>query len=608
MRTLPLLLVLACGPTDDDATTDDVPTDDTGASDSGGDTGDTGTDLAGWGPGEELTLRLTEVTPPTIRLDLDRDEVADLFGDRASEVVMLELDPLPMLRATLDRVKEACGTDWKRDTANPTFDCESTALGRSFSTGADGTWRSGPEFQLVRILTMTPSNAIVDGTSLSTLAGIANFLGLGGGFGQILSDGLQIGRTEEFLDTEVLAIALKETLLASHPNMAPGGLIPFTLADALSDLRTFGPRFGPAGQHPGIVDPSVPTSGQVFGPDFRMVLEVRSNLRVLDGVDLSGGKDYLGLVVDETGPTFDDEVEFDFADPDAFFVEGLADDPRADLRLVMSEHPSFVPACRGVSPGLDCRQNLPGSPRGAGTVWTTAPWTIEHVIARGGQVKYDGLRNRICYLTCFGVDLSIGQGNDPAGFARFDVALNIGNPPPDQYGWELITEVAQARMHDAGLSEGETNVALTLEALPVGVTGAEAAEAVRPFLAEQGGILSSFLLGDFRKNSGPVDLFYRRTEDGQPTLFWVAPDDLSDDARRTYDMPGLYADPELTLKRSSTVVPGSDDTTHEKWRVPAGDSTVYAVDDEGRRYRLDVTAPDLGAATAEIAIVVREAL
>lgn len=561
----------------------------------------------GWALQQELTMRLTEIDPPRLVLDLDQQAVADLFGEQASEVVMLELDPVPLLTNTLNTIKSACGTDWQNDKANPVFDCSLTELGRTF-VGPDGTWRSSPEFALIRILTMTPANSKVDGTSMETLAGIANFLNLGGGFTDILADTLDIPRTEEFLDTAPVAEAMRTNLLASHPAIGPNGFIPFTLEDALTDLATLGERLGPSGNHPGITDPSFVTEGRVFGDDFVMHAEVTSNLRVLDGADLSVGKDYISIIVDETGPTFDDEIEFDFTNPDRFYVAGIEDNPVVDLRFNMFESHRFVPSCGGTSSGADCRNNLPGNPVGIDSVWNLQPWLLEWAIAAGGQVKYSNLNNSVCYILCSFVEVTMGAGNDPGGFGRFNVLFSIGSPPPDQYAWELINEVAQVQLHrpfpGITIPEGDADVAFTMRDIPVGITGPEAAEAVRPFLAEQNDLISDFLLGDYKKNSGPVDFYYRRTEDGQPTLFWVSEDDVGDSRAWGYTDVGFFQDPELTIKLSSTVVSGSADTTHEKWRPRGGDQTVYARDDRGQVYKLDVIAEDLSDDRAELSILV----
>lgn len=559
-----------------------------------------------WGPVTELTLRVPIADPPEVALDLDREAVTQLFGDAAADIVLLSLDPIPLLESALDRIKSACGDDWRRDIPNPVFDCELTELGRSFR-GRDGTWRTSPELSLVSILTTTPANADVDGTSIETLALIADTIGLGGGFGQILADSLEIGRTSEFLDTRAVAEGMRGGLLASHPAIPQDGRIPITLEDALTDLRTLGERLGPSGLHPGVIDPSVPTYGRVLADDFAMRASLVSNLRVLDGLDLDQGKDYIGLILDRTGPTFDDEVEFDFTDPARFGVRGLVDDPRIDLRFGAEENDRFIEACGGVATGRDCRNNQPGSPVGTRTVWTTQPWELEHAIGLAGRYKYGGLQGQHCYLGCSLVEIAIGRSQDPPGFARFNVLFSIGSPPEPQYAWELIDEVAQVRLHDGPggvLAEGQGDVAFTLTDVPVGLTAEGIAEGIRPVLQAQNALMSDFLLGDFRKNSGPVDLYYRRSEDGQPTIYWVTPDEI--DRPWRYARTGLYADPELTVKRSALSLPGSPDTTHEKWRPPPGDSVVYAEDEGGRLFRLVVIAQDLSSADAELTVLLQQ--
>jgi hypothetical protein len=58
----------------------------------------------------------------------------------------------------------------------------------------------------------------VRGTSIEFLQGVSDFLGIGGGFAQMLADNLEIGRTEEFLDTHVVvAWPLRQHYLGSHP-------------------------------------------------------------------------------------------------------------------------------------------------------------------------------------------------------------------------------------------------------------------------------------------------------------------------------------------------------------------------------------------------------
>ena len=47
-------------------------------------------------------------------------------------------------------------------------------------------------------------------------------------------------------------------------------------------------------------------------------------------------------------------------------------------------------------------------------------------------------------------------------------------------------------------------------------------------LQDQAGKISDKLLGDYKKNNGAVDFYYRRGSDGHPYLFFVTADDLAD--------------------------------------------------------------------------------
>lgn len=553
-------------------------------------------------PDAEYILRLPEGDPPELTLDLDRTEVRALFGPVAQDIELLTIDTLPLVQGALDTIKEACGTDWKNDKSEPSYDCALTALGQTFQ-GSDGTWRSSSEFNLIRILTMTPANAEVQGSSVALLAGIADFLRLGGGFGQILADSIGIDRTEEFLDTAPLAEAYVEHVASSHPETGSDGTITISLADALDDLAPLAERFGPNGGHPGLVDPSEPTFGRVFTDDFRMVATIASNLRVLEGIDLDRGKDYVSVIVDTTGPTFDDEVEFDFTDPARFRIEGIAANPTLDLRFVIQEDDAFVPACTG----SNCVGNTPSTPLGSSSIWSRSRTTTEYVIADAGVRKYGNVTNQLCYLGCI-VDIRIGQGNDPAGFVRFGGLASLLAPPP-QYTWELLNEIAQIRLHDAGtvvLEEGQADVAFDLRDIPVGITGEEAAEAVRPVLQEQSSLMSDFLLGDFRKNNGNVDLYWRRTEDGRPTLFYIGRDDLPEGEIYRWATPGFFADPEVSEEVGSKEIEGISDTSHHKWQPPVGEATVYVVDDEATIFRIDTFLEDNSAARAPLVVEIRE--
>ncbi|WP_146158337.1 hypothetical protein [Enhygromyxa salina] len=566
--------------------------------------GTAGEHPAEFGPESELTLRISDEVPPELTLQMGRDEVAELFGDVANDIVLLQIDSTPLLTNTLDTVKFACGSDWQLDNEDPNHDCSLTELGQSFG---DGNWQTSPEFSMVRILTMTPANSVVTGTSLEGVEGAADFFAMfTGGFSEMMAESLKIAVTDEFLDTDAVVSSLRHNLIGTHPEATPAGLISVTLADALTDMATLGARLGPVGDHPGILVPDYPTYGPVLGPDFEMKVAASSNLRVLDGVDLGAGKDYISVIADVTGPSFDDEAEFDFNDPAKFSLTGLTPNPTLDLRFAIYEHHGFIPAC-STDVSEACVGNKPGTPVGDGLVWTLDRWDLEYMVGYAGLGKYETLMSVVTKVWTDVV--RVGMDGNPGGWAVFDVPGGSWfDEPPSQFVWELINEVAQHNLHHLDpegpptFAEGDANVAFTLEQVPVGITGPEAADGVRPFLQAQASDIAGYLLGNYKANSGPVDFYYRRAEDGNPYLFWVTPADLHDDLPYAWDRPGFYADPDLTQKLSSVDV-GIGDSTHEKLAVTAGETVVYAEDDDGVRYRVRIVAPagDLSEISVNVA-------
>lgn len=543
---------------------------------------------AEFGAETELILRIKDEAPPDLELQMGREEVAELFGDVADEIDLLELDSTPLLTNTLNAIKFACGDDWQLDNVDPNHDCSQTELGQSFG---DGDWENSAEFAMVRIMTMTPANSKVEGTSLEDVEDLAEFMTYfgDGGFPALLAESLEIATTDEFLDTASVVASLKEHLIATHPEVSDEGKIVVTLADALTDMATLADRLGPVGEHPGILVADFPTHGEVFGPDFQMNVIAESNLRILDGVDLSAGKDYISVITDVTGPSFEDEAEFDFNDPAKFSLTGLTPNPTLDLRFAIGEHDSFIPSCT-TDVNAACVDNEPGNPVGDGLVWSLDRWDIEYMVAYAGALKYATLESVVEKV--FTEVVKVGKDGNPAGWAVFDVP--VFGEPPAQYVWELINEVAQYNLHhleNTTFPEGTANVEFTLEDVPVGITGEEAATAVRPFLQAQSSKIAGFLLGNYKQNSGPVDFYYRRASDGDTYLFWVTPDDLADDLPYGWETPGFYADPDLSEKLSSTDL-GVGDTEHEKLKISAGTTVVYAADDDGETYKIRIVAPE----------------
>jgi hypothetical protein len=411
----------------------------------------------------------------------------------------------------------------------------------------------------------------------------------------MLAETLGIPRTQEIVPTGALVTSLRERWLASHPNVRENGRLPIMLYDALHDLSPLGTRFGPAGGHPGIIDPAQPPHGVVFGDDFRMNITALSNLRWLDGVVLDRGKDYIATVVDSTGPTYDDVLELDFTDPDRFEVLGLIDEPAVDMRLRILEDPIFVPACNDNDA---CKKNLPETPLDAKSIWSTPRWELEHVMAYASLNQYRTRTFDKCYVDFLGclARVSVGGNGSPAGWMNFDVLFDLGNPPKDQYLWEQIGEVAQVALHrlpSGKIAEGTANAAFTLRNIPVGMTAEQIRSAIRPYLQDQASTISERLLGDYSRNNGQVDFFYRRGLDGKPYLFFAAEGDPRPEPGYDYDEPGFFSEPSLSAasRVSSLGIAGSGDTTHEKVALPLGETVLYAEDESGALYRLRFTVP-----------------
>ncbi|MBC8072210.1 MAG: hypothetical protein IAG13_28070, partial [Deltaproteobacteria bacterium] len=573
----------------------------TDGADASGDDSTTAEDPGDFGPEQSFEMRLSDDVPPPLVLEMNREEVAELFGDRADEVLLLELDSTVLLTETLEQIKNACGQFWREDDADPDHDCSLTPLGQTFM-GPDGTWQTSAEYSLVRILTMTPANVVVDGTSSDGLQGIADALGIGGGYGQILSDALGIARTDSVVSTDGLVVAFRENFVGTHPNIGNDAALTITLADALSDLATLADRYGPVGDHPGIIDPSFIPHGEVLAPEFQMRAVADSNLRTCDGVDADQGKGYISVVADVTGPDFEDELEFHFDDPERFSLTGLVANPTVDLRFAGNEHPVFVPSCLGDPP---CQDNEPGNPQGNLSVWGLDPWKLEYTVAAGARNDY--LDRSFYGSYALGTTkVLIGQDGNPPGWVAYDVPFDVGNPPEPQYVWETILEVAQVALHATpygNILEGDGNFAFTLFDVPVGITGAEAAEAVRPYLQEQSSLLSDFLLGDYKKNNDRVDFYWRRGDDGEPYLFFTSASDLVEGEPYAYASPGFFRQSDLTADHrvSSTEIPGLRDTEHEKLAVPEGETVVYFADDGGLVYRARIVR-DAGSDELEIHI------
>ncbi|WP_437952310.1 hypothetical protein WME98_17305 [Sorangium sp. So ce296] len=567
-------------------------------------------------------LRIDDAEVPSVVLELDKEKALQVFGeDGAKQITILDVDTTGLLQSALEQIQNACGVEWKKDSPSPGHDCTLTPLGQSF--GAE--WRTSPEFALVRLLSMTPANADVTGTSLEGLQQIfeENPGTFAFDFADVLSDSISLDLTVQpeptaardkriapFVPIPKLILALQQQLLGTHPAVSDpdGARLPVTLYEALFDLQPLSEKLGPSGNHPGVLvpdDSTFTTKSNVLLPDFQMRVVAESGLRRVTGVDLSKGGGDMFL---RTG---DAPLRFDFNDPEKLQITGIAPTPTIDMRISLREMATTVPACTDVPA---CKENSPDMPVGTDTVWTVPPFMLEHIVGKaafltyGERVPFTG-----CYFRLGGtcrVGVNIGQGDDPRGWAVFNG--NISDPPPEipkpQFLWELLTEVGQVAIHDPTgdgapeIPEGAAQPVFALHEVGIGLTGEEILADLRPTLQSQAKEIADIILGRYWVNNDALDFYYgRAAPDGAPTLFFVAEDDLrpsdqSSDAPRayTYEKPGFFTSRDLdeASKVSKKELEGVVDTAHEKYRLPPGDTTLYMQDDEGAVYEVRFHVPD----------------
>ena len=575
-----------------------------------------------WEPPETYTLTWAAPSYEASTFKLDRAGLDALMPPGVAEqLVMLNMDVGPLLQSAVAQIRSACGPGW--ETADKTSSCP-------------GAW-SQAERNMYRLMTMTPANIGVQGTSIEGMEEIAatlSDLGLLDSFSDILATALGIATTDTIVSAASVAASLRTNVMETHPNVLPGGIIPVTMRDALTDMDTLAPRFDAVADHPGFLDSTLgATHAKVLDDDFTMTMVATSNLHWHDGVSLPAGKAYLPLVNDVTGPTFDDVLEFDFLSPDTFQVDGIVAHPTVDLVFKITEDPTWI------SIG-DSRYPLP---RGNSAAWDLAPYLLEHVLADAAFRDYED-RRAGCDL-CLGADdgallyetlgvdeaeLVVGrQGYDkdsfiggqngapehfdfldpnPPGWLRIWTLFSLGSPPAPQYVWDMILEVSEQRLLDGGVAQGAGNVRFPLTGLDVGLTGDEIKEAVRPTLESQKGALSDLLLGDYKGQA--LDFYLTRGTDGALWLTFVSAEDPVPPGTAAHAKPGFFADEALTQKVSNTIAGplGGDGTVgpHENLAVGDASQTVYCADVAGVVHRVEVSPA--GAASVTVTIRRRKGL
>ncbi len=243
------------------------------------------------------------------------------------------------------------------------------------------------------------------------------------------------------------------------------------------------------------------------------------------------------------------------------------------------EHDGFVPGGRDPFP----------SGQGDSPAWTLAPWTLERLLVGASARAYADRDAALAYGGAEGDPLFTADVVD--GWQRLDVKADLGDPPAPSYLWDVLLEVAQVRLRDGGVPEGEGDAAFTLSGVPVGIDSGAIARTIKDNLAADPALLGDVATRLIDTTSGAADLYYDRPEGLGDALVFVAPQDIpSDDDGApvrpyAYDAIGFYADAALTERVSAEVTSGT--ATRHRVAVAPGD-TLFLQDDEGAVFRLDV--------------------
>ena len=430
-----------------------------------------------------------------------------------------------------------------------------------------------------RLLTMTPDNVTLDGTNLEELASLSGAVGIppARAFANLLS----VGVSDDFIPPNVVAEALLDHVIASHPAAQtrrgvvdaehPDGMypvaprsLPVTMADVVTNFENMAERFGPAGDHPGFIVEAHGVS--VIEEEFVMTSRVNVNALPYKGVDLTNA----GVAsVNSTGAQIADLHDFD--DPRWLELAGLIDAPTIDtLSFRMVENDNFIPG------GTD-RDPLG---RGTSPAWDLPPWEFEHLVVQMARAVTDIVAPHCdSYELASGVD-AFTACIDETGWVTMETFNDVGDPPAPAYLWDIDLELGQARLHDGGLAEGEADVELAVHDVEVGIPPTELVEQVRANVRANPEALREFASLLVDNSRGAADFYYVRSAGGEDWLYFISPADieLDDDGglARPYDYAsvGFYSDRGLRTKVSSVEAVDGDDE-HEKVRARPGDTFLH---------------------------------
>jgi hypothetical protein len=444
---------------------------------------------------------------------------------------------------------------------------------------------------LQRLITMTPNNVVLDGTSMEPLVDLSRSIGIAPQ--DAVNDLMQAeDPNAPVIPTSIAAAVLLEDLIATHPNAqfrdGPNGEVipiaphamPIRLGDVVDNFARLNERFGPVllpdgRTHPGIVKAA--SGFAVVDDQFAMTVLVNANALPYKGVDLDRAEvasvNSLGSQIDHVFP---------LERPDWLTVTGMVAVPTiGSVTMEIRESPEYFP------PGT-AREPLP---YGDSRLWQTEPWFIERMVGDMAFTQASRMRTDcVVYDVASGAEV-FRACMDDSKWVTFETFNNVGMPPAPKYMWDIVTEMAQVRLHDQGLPEGTANAQLTLTNLPLGVESATLVEQIRTNIAAHPAALRELAEATNQTTRGEADFYYYRPQGlDQDWLYFITESDIprTDSGERarpyTYAHPGFYADAALTQPVSAPT-PVDGDTTHLKFEVKPG-QVFYAQDAAGGIYRI----------------------
>jgi hypothetical protein len=418
------------------------------------------------------------------------------------------------------------------------------------------------ERNMQALLRMTPDTAELSGTAIERLIDLAPLMGVAPA--RVLADLFKIDVEDPFLDDQVVAQTILEQVIATHPatrtrlgpvtddhpdglyEVAPGAL-PITLGDVVSDFATLSERFGPYQRdgvtHPGFV--AGQTRANVLTEEFAITVRANANALPYKGIDLTDAS-----LASVNSVRSQIESLFDFDDPNWLQVEGLVSGVPVieSLTFRIVEADTFVEGGRSPTPaGI-----------GASPAWALAPWTLERVLIGAAQRAFSNLTSKVSY-TRPGREDPLFEATVERGFQTIFVQAGLGSPPPASYVWDLLLEIAQVRLHDGGLAEGQANVEFTLSNVPLGTDTATLEDLMRENLKQNPHALVDIAESIIDTTEGAADFYYYRAAPSNPParqgdwLFFVSPEDIAVDHEGNpvreyrYPQPGFFADEALTF-------------------------------------------------------------